>query len=63
MITEAEKGYFGLGYSRFLVFPSAAPPALSDLKPLIKLRFCRQQGLAAGEFAVYKKGRLARTIR
>ena len=63
MITEAEKGHFGLEYAGIWVFALRQLPPLSSFKLLITLSFLPSAGLAAGEFTVYKKSRSDRTIR
>ena len=61
MITEAEKGHFGLEYAGIWVFALRQLLLLPVLKLLITLSFLPSAGLAAGEFTVYKKSRSDRT--
>jgi hypothetical protein len=58
MIREAEKGYFGLKYAAILVFALRPVSCCFDTKLLITFSFLPSTGLAAGEFTVYKKGRI-----
>jgi len=57
MITEAEKGYFGLENGGISVFALGSFSCYLDPKLLIILSFLPSAGLAAGEFTVYKKSR------
>jgi hypothetical protein len=55
MITEAEKGYFGLENGGISVFAPWPLLLLSRSKLLITFSFLPSAGVAAGEFTVYKK--------
>ena len=53
MITEAEKGHFGLEYAGIWVFGSFS--CYLVLKLLITLSLLPSAGLAAAQFTVYKR--------
>ena len=55
MITEAEKGYFGLENGGISVFAPWQLLFYLDPKLLITFSFLPSAGVAAGEFTVYKK--------
>ena len=55
MITEAEKGYFGLEYARIELFAPRQLLLLPSSKLLINLSFLLSPGLAAAQFTVYKR--------
>ena len=57
MITEAEKGYFGLKNGGISVFAPWQLLFYLDPKLLITFSFLPSAGVAAGEFTVYKKSR------